>query len=607
VTTERLHVPGTTTEAPSEARRDVPAWGPRAPRILGVVAVICLLGWGIPAVVMANKGFSVQDEGTYVLSYRFWNTNPYFISGSQYFYGPLFAAMHGQIAGLRMLRLFMAIATNVWFARAFLGWLAHHRGVRTFGLGQGGVALLAAAGGMTYLWTPLTPSYYDLTADASLALVALMFSTLGRASRPPAWMGILAGCVSFVLVLTKWPALLVVLLVQGVLLADLSRHSRAAAVRYATCVAAGLAATALACQLFLFRLNVVLPALHAVSVLTATATHSPEALARSYVASTTMFATASIAFAIPLIGAYVMALRASQRGRESSARWCIVAGALVTGLVVPLSSGWHGGGERGRVMVAVTMAALLSSLVAAGVPRTSRATSRRRTERVAESRVLGVLVAVPVLQALGTDVPLIYVSSECLALWVAIVLIMVSRSSRPPVSLFAVETSLIVCVVSVALLAGTTTLMSPFKATGLSSDTVAVPSLGGLRLAPETASEYSALEDAVAPYVQRGVTPVLTLDRLAGVTYLVGGVPMGSTWTDASSPGRTAGILELACRNGDVDRARTPVLIVDRAPGFAVRDALRRCGFDYPSDFRGFAVAGGPPGLQVFVPLVQKR
>ncbi|MDX6357228.1 MAG: hypothetical protein QOH37_282, partial [Nocardioidaceae bacterium] len=187
-------------------------------------------------------------------------------------------------------------------------------------------------------------------------------------------------------------------------------------------------------------------------------------------------------------------------------------------------------------------------------------------------------------------------------LWVAPLFIMVSRTSRSTIPRFAFETSLIVFLVTVAVLAGTTTWMSPFKTTGVSSDTVAVPSLGGLRLAPGTARQDAALEDAVAPYVERGATPVLTLDQLAGVTYLIGGVPMGSTWTDAASPRRTAGILALACRNGDVDRARTPVLILDRPMDPAVRGALRGCGASYPSDFRPLPVPDGPEGLRVFVP-----
>ena len=594
---------GTATEVTSGRRRDLPEWGSRGARILGVAGFISLMAWAVPAMVMADKGFSVQDEGSYVLSYRFWNTNPFFMSGSQYFYGPLLAVMHGQIAELRLLRLFMVVGSNVWFAETFFRWLAQHRGVRLFGRGPSGVALLAAAGGLSYLWAPLTPGYYDLTADASIALVALMFSSLRRASRLPVLTALLAGSVSFVLVLTKWPSVLVVLVVQGVVLIELYRHSHSVAAGYASVFGAGFAGTALGCQLFVVRLDVALPAIHAVSVLTATATHSPEALARSYLASTMVFAVASMVFALPLVGAYVTALRASARGREGVARLCVVAGALVTGVVIPLACGWHGGGEKGRVMVAVALAALITALIASGVFRGPGRSSQWTVER----QVLGVLSVVPVLQALGTDVPLIYVVAECLVMWVATVFIVVSRSARAPVSLFTVETSLILCMVTVAMLAGTTTLLSPFKTTGVSSDTVAVADLGGVRVSPSTAHEYAALEEALAPYVQRQVTPVLTLDRLAGLTYLVGGVPMGSTWTDASTPARTAAILDLACRGGDVERRHPPVLIFDRAPDDLLLGALHRCGFDYPADFRQLKVLGIPPGLRVFVPLVPGR
>ncbi|MDX6360540.1 MAG: hypothetical protein QOH37_3594, partial [Nocardioidaceae bacterium] len=201
------------TDASAPADRDASLWGPRAARALGAVALLCILGWSVPALVMANRGFAVQDEGTYVLSYRWWSSNPYFVSGAQYFYGPLFSAVNEQIGALRVLRLVMVIATNAWFAASFLRWLAHHRGVSSFGHTATSTALLTAAGGMAYLWTPLTPGYYDLTADASIALVALMLSSLRRPTRLPAWLGLVAGGISFLLVLTKWPAVLVVLLV----------------------------------------------------------------------------------------------------------------------------------------------------------------------------------------------------------------------------------------------------------------------------------------------------------------------------------------------------------------------------------------------------------
>ncbi len=51
---------------------------------------------------MLGRGFAVQDEGTYVLSYRFWSSNPYFVSGSQYVYGPVFEALGESIPLLRL-------------------------------------------------------------------------------------------------------------------------------------------------------------------------------------------------------------------------------------------------------------------------------------------------------------------------------------------------------------------------------------------------------------------------------------------------------------------------------------------------------------------------
>jgi hypothetical protein len=89
---------------------------------------------------------------------------------------------------------------------------------------------------------------------------------------------------------------------------------------------------------------------------------------------------------------------------------------------------------------------------------------------------------------------------------------------------------------------------------------------------------------------------------MAGLTYLVGGVPLGSTWTDAVSQPRTAAILDLACENTDVDASTPAVLFLDREPDPLVVHALQRCGVDYPSGFRRLAVPQGPPGLRVYVP-----
>ena len=150
----------------------------------GRVSAACILGWAVPALVMLDKGFAVQDEGTYVLAYRFWSSNPYFVSGSQYVYGPIFEALgreHPAAAaapagdGDRR-------PTHGSGGRSWSGW-SHERRRGAARSRTSLVLLLTAAGGMSYLWTPLTPGYYDLTADASLVLVSLLLLTLGRSTR----------------------------------------------------------------------------------------------------------------------------------------------------------------------------------------------------------------------------------------------------------------------------------------------------------------------------------------------------------------------------------------------------------------------------------------
>ena len=464
----------------------------------------------------------------------------------------------------------------------------------------GGTVLLTAAGGLAYLWTPLTPGYYDLEADASLALVALLLSLLVRLERPPLWIPALAGVLSFVLVLTKWPALLVVLVTQGAALLAVARSSRRDAWRYAWAFPAGVVLAALACQVLLFPLTRVLPVMRRVSALTATENHSLSFLMSTYLHSTGLFVLAAVLFAVPAVAAYVVAVRLPPAAAQRYARPLVLAGVLATGVLIPLFSGWRGGDDKGRVMVAVVLALLLAALVAATAPASRRPGTAGPSVRTPDRLVVVVLLLVPVGQALGTNVPLVYVAGECLAMWVAGVVVLASRPGRPAGSSYAVAAGVTMLVVAVAAIAGTTTMMSPFKTTGFRSDTASVGALG-LRLSPGVARQYAALQRSLAPYVTPGVTPMFTLDERAGLTYLLGGVPMGSTWTDSGTPERSAGILELACRNGDVDRARPPVLLFNRRPDPAVIHALGVCGFAFPHDFRALHVAGGPPGIRVYV------
>jgi hypothetical protein len=570
----------------------------RGSRWLTVVALVSILGWALPALVMLGKGFAVQDEGTYVLSYRFWQTNPYFVSGAQYVYGPVFEALGESIPLLRVLRLVMVVGFTAWFAVALVSWLERQRpGLLPASRGSL-VLLLVATGGMSYLWSPLTPGYHDLTAECCLALVALLLPVLGAERRPRArlraWVPMLTGVVGVVLVVTKWTAFPVPVLTAGAAGWCLTRASRRAAVRYGVLVGAGVALALVACQVFLVPLGRLVHVTWKVSSLNAVGSHGLPFLLRSNLSSTLSLLVGALLVGLPLLAALFAARAAERRGGDRRADASLVSAAVLTTLVLPFVLGWHGGGDRGRVVVAVALAGLIAAALAAVLSHPGSLPGG------SEGRLLAVvLVVVPVLQAAGTNVPFLYVVAGCLAMWVALVLMLVTRAGSPRWACTAVLVDLAVLVVATAMIAGSTTLMSPFKTASVSEATTLVPQLG-VRLDPPTARQYDALGTALAPYVVAGQTPVLTLDQLAGLTYLLGGVPAGSTWTDAASPSRTTGILRMACDRGDVRSA--PVLVVDRPVDAGLARALAGCGFDYPADYRPLAVPSGPPGLRVFLP-----
>jgi hypothetical protein len=570
-----------------------------AARVLAGAALLSVLGWAVPALLMLDRGFTIQDEGTYVLSYRWWDTNPYFSLGSQYFYGPLFDALGESIPALRALRLVMVVAANAWFGWVFVAWLARHRGlVPSRETRVAATLLLVACGGLAYLWSPLTPGYYDLVTDFGLALAALFFSLLMRLPRVPWWVPLLAGALSFALVVTKWPALLVVLVSQTTALVVVLGVSRRHALRYAGLLVAGVAVAAVLTQVFVVRLSEVLPVIRDTSRLAAEGGHGPAELLGTYATTTLQFGLAAALFAVPAVAAYVVAVR-STRLSVSAARSLVVGGLVVTGLAIPFAAGWHGGDGRGRVVVAVILASLLTATVAAVLPRVPRvvAPEERRVSVVA----LVVLLAMPLGQAVGSDVPWVYLAGTCLAMWVAAVAVVATAAPRPGVAAFTVAAGLVAVAIEVAMIAGTTTLMTPFHTSGLRGDTASVDGLRGLRVPSADARQYDALRTALAPYVTRDRTPMFTVGRIAGLTYILGGVPVGPTWTDASHPQVLADTLALACRKADVPR-QPPVLLLDREPDPVVVTALTGCGFDFPAGYRSLPVPDGPPGLRAFVP-----
>jgi hypothetical protein len=571
-----------------------------------VFGALCILGWAIPALLMADKGFSIQDEGTYLLSYSRWDTNPYFLSGAQYVYGPVFHLVGESVPALRVIRLAMALAANAWFGWVFCSWLATYRRLDlATSTRVAGTTLLTAAGGMTYLWSPLSPGYYDLAAVSTLALAGLTFTSLRRSLlglRPQPWNSLLMGAVAFCLIGARWPAVTAVILCLAITLLA-ARATHRGVTQHLVTSLLGAALTAFLTTWLLVPLPRVVPVIAEVSRLSASGAHSLPVLAREYAASTALFVLAGLVMALPALIAVAMTLRASQPSESRASAGPAFLALALPCLAIPLAGGWRGGGEHGRVVVAAIVACLISAALAGPVSGYRPAsTTRSRAERNQGAGAAGLLLVLPVAHALGTNIPLLYEALECAALWVAVgMLVGTSRLPSPAAHAF-VGGSVALCVGLVSLLAGSTTLISPFKTTGFADSSASVPGLGGLEVSPSTADQFSALREGLASHLQPSPAPFYSLDGLNGLVFMLGGSVLGSPWTDVDSPERSAAILRLACRNGDVDPTRAPILLLNRPLDTASIHALAACGFAFPDDYIKLSVEGGPPGVTVYVP-----
>jgi dienelactone hydrolase len=310
----------------------------------------------------------------------------------------------------------------------------------------------------------------------------------------------------------------------------------------------------------------------------------------------------------PLVVAAVLgAFVRTERGRR---RWYVGAGValVLTALLILVGHGWRGGHTVGG------MSSVIALLVGAGVavvlrsrrPRESRTYHRRR---LTDGVVVGaLLLCLPMAQAAGTADLLFAVAGQCLALWLAAIVLVATRPAVHPHEQLIVGACVTGVLVLTAATAATATLGGAPDDTPFAHDTVPVAALAGVRVPPATARAYADLRAAVPTARDGRPTPMFALDEMAGLVYVLGGTAAGPEWTDDNSPTRSPAVLRLACRSGEVDRTRPPVVILDRPMDQASVAALASCGFDFPDSYRKAATAHvADRTIRLFVPTAASR
>jgi hypothetical protein len=581
--------------------------------------------WAVAAVLTAGHGLDITDEGYYLLSYRWWNTNLYTYTGAQYFYGPVFQLLGYDIAGLRLFRLLTVIVAHTVFGWAFLRWLRGHRPSATPSIWWevAGTAAIVASGGMVYGWLPLSPGYNDISLLGALLAAAVVLRVAREAERGrpvPLWVPASLGPLAVVMLLAKWPSSALSLTVVGiVLLVVVWPRGRRERLRATGAAAGATLVTIAVVHVFVVPLTDALPPMMAVNRAVAADTNSPTDLLQMYAVKAELLLKQVVrTHLVLLLAATVVPLLKGRR-----LRW-LAFGILAVGVAdsarrVILGHGVRGGTVNLTRFPIVITAGLLAIVLAAGaVVVAERVAARSRPDVVATLSplvrrdvrgwvVLAMLSVLPLTQAAGTGNALHYLAIGGLGAWMAVVIAVVTGTdarATARVLTATVATGIVVC----ATLISTDALWNhPYRTAGHAQTTTTVPgvaALSSVRLDPASASEYGALYDMLRPYIEPPGRAIMAFDRMPGLVLLLNGRPVGEAWYSATDPQRTAAGIRQACATAQPwwgDRA--PILLFNRPVTKTETAALESCGLTFATDYRLLAPIDQTHGLQVYVPI----
>ena len=587
--------------------------------LAGVIVVAGGLAawWILTAGRAANEGFDITDEGYYLLSYRWWDSNPLALTGVQYLYGPVFEWFGYDIVRLRLFRLCTVVVVHLLFGYSFMRWLRGRRpGMPPTRLWEiAGTAVILAAGGMCYSWLPQTPGYNDVVLLGVLTLVSCvlwMAAAVDRGTPVPFWIFVVFGLVIGVMLLAKWTSVVVIGLIvitAVVVLAGQTWRSVARGILYAL---GGIALTALVVQLFVVRLNVAVPGIVKVNKFIAGTSYSPAELLQLYWSSTVdLFGRTLVAHGVLLSATAVTVIARWRRLRIAAAVIALVAMILSVRRVV-VDDGALGGSQHIPLYAETLLAAVLVAVVAAagaliagrvGVTDCSRLSRENRRTWV----ILVLLVLLPFVQAFGTNTGLYTIGFNAFAAWAAVLIaVLTGIWATPIVAKATVGLVLVGSLVATATIAYTGLFRYPYRSVGHSQLTAAstLPALKGLYLAPAAEQNYHRLTDDLRPYAESPGRPMLAFDKMAGLVLMLGGRPVGEAWIAPRERGRTAAGIEEVCRKQRP--APAPLLILNRAISDAEITALHACGLDFHADYKLLAPARQTIGLQVWVPKAER-
>ncbi len=574
-----------------------------APAVVLAFATTITGIWAGVAIRAAGHGLDLTDEGFYLLSYRWWSADHRTFTGAQYLYGPVFALLGHDIAALRIFRLGTVVAAHLLFGLAFMRWLRPRRPAAppTRLWEVAGAAVMVAAGGAVYGWLPQSPGYNDVVLLGALLALAVVFAMARRAERGepvPVWLPVTFGLVGVAVVLAKWASVLVLGVVALAAVVALVPAGVRAILRATGWALAGIAAATALVHLLLVPLTTAVPQLLAVNRVLAEGSFAIPVLLRRY-ADSTMPTVETIArqYGLLLVAAVIAAL--ARRRAAQVAAGLLGAAGLTQAVAFTLRDGGLGGGPVNvrQFIVPLVVAALVGVLVA-GAGRLDDGRGRL---------LLGALAVLPLIYAFGTSNIPLKVSVMAFALWMAVLVAVVTGLERPALAARGLTTAVAAGSLLVTACVSTGGLWrNPYRDVPYARATApvaGVPALAGVRVDPGQARSYADLHARLAPYLTPPGRRVFGLDKMAGIVLLLDGRTVGEVWYAPEDPDRTRAGIAAACADGPPWSAdRAPVVVLNRPLQPVDGRLFRPCGLELSRDYRQLAPAAETGGFTVLVP-----
>jgi hypothetical protein len=533
----------------------------------GLLVVAAVVAGLIACFAAVRRGLDLTDESYYIVSELHAKSDLKSSSEFQLLLGPILSFVR-YIWILRVVRLVGLMIANGFFAWSFLKTAPSLIGARfqpADRIAIGGA--ITASGLMLSVYLPQTPGYNDVTvfilACAASLFLLLADQRISDAKEPAAWATV--GVLIWFQLLVKWPSLIAILPLAALAMFRSPPRPRGL-LRCHAAVLSGALLAALFTQLLLAPLPDLFKGLRQGSVTATTAQGQHQVL--------------------PLLARYVDDLW-NLMGSIVSNYWYLLLAAIATGLLVALAAKRYArlaGIVSGLGLGLLTPVLALSGRAAGGVqpyntflPRSSilplyvvfaflagaTALIFHPNGRLPARAllVLGALLAMPLLSALGTSNHLWFNALFLSSFWVAAALAIASavpnNYARPLVCGLTIAFATLI-----AFTAFDGTWLHPYRQAPLSEDAIDLTSSGpldGLQVDPSTARFFREVRAEVNSSVGSLPPTMVVWAGVAGVALASADVQPTFAWVTQGTPLALKALVE-SCR----DQSRGILLLTPR-------------------------------------------